>query len=357
MIISRTPFRISFFGGGTDYPEWYRTHGGQVLATAVDKYAYLLTRYLPPFFEHRFTVTYSKIEYCHSVDEITHPAVRAVLKHFGVERGVQINYHGDLPARSGMGSSSTFTVGLLHAMHALAGRMPSARDLAKEAIYLEQQVLKETVGSQDQVLAAIGGFNHIIFHPSGEIVVRPMTLSQERIRELEHHFMLFHTGIQRTAPAVAASFVPTIRERDVELKRLGAMVGEAIAILTSGADMRSFGELLHEAWEFKRRLSSLVSNAEIDALYATAQSAGAIGGKLLGAGGGGFLLLFVPPERQSAVRHALASYIHVPFQFERLGSQIILHDPEPEYAAEAAFRAREPTTAFRELLIGRGGEV
>ncbi|HEY3354780.1 MAG TPA: kinase, partial [Polyangia bacterium] len=194
MIISRTPFRISFFGGGSDYPAWYRDHGGAVLATAIDKYCYLTCRYLPPFFEHRLRVVYSKIENCQTVDEITHPAVREILRYLKIERGVEIHHDGDLPARSGMGSSSAFTVGLLHALYALRGEMPDRHRLAMESIHLEQAVLKETVGSQDQVLAAYGGFNHVIFDPSGEITVRPMTLPRERVRELNAHLMLFFTG-------------------------------------------------------------------------------------------------------------------------------------------------------------------
>ena len=357
MIISRTPFRISFFGGGTDYPEWYRVHGGQVLATTIDKYAYLMCRYLPPFFEHRHSITYSKIEHCHRIDEISHPAVRAVLQHLGFERGIQVNYHGDLPARSGMGSSSTFTVGLLHALYALKGAIVSKAQLAKEGILVEQQILRETVGSQDQVLAAFGGLNHIVFQPSNEVTVRPMTIRAERVRELESHLMLFYTAVKRTASAVAATYVPTIRSKDAELKRTGAMVEEAMAVLAGEADMRAFGELLHEAWEIKRGLSPAVSNPQIEEFYATARAAGAIGGKLLGAGGGGFMLLFVPPGRQDAVRHALGRFIHVPFKFEFSGSQIIFFDPEPEYVTEEEFRANGAIEAFRELLETRGSEA
>src|SRR4029077_5726331 len=204
MIISRTPFRISFFGGGTDYPAWYRQHGGAVLAARIDKYFYLNCRHLPPFFEHRYRVVYSKIEDCQKIEEIKHAAVREVLRYLDVTRGVEIHHDGDLPARSGMGSSSAFTVGLLHAMHALKGEMPSKQQLASESIHVEQELLREVVGSQDQVLAAHGGLNHITFMPTGEISVRPVSLSHDRVRELNAHLMLFYSGIKRTASGVAA---------------------------------------------------------------------------------------------------------------------------------------------------------
>lgn len=349
MIISRTPFRISFFGGGTDYPAWYRQHGGAVLATTIDKYCYLTCRYLPPFFEHRFRIVYSKIENCQTIDEIAHPAVRAVLRYLKIERGVEIHHDGDLPARSGMGSSSSFTVGLLHALHALKGHMPSRHQLAMEGMHIEQEVLKETVGSQDQVLAAYGGFNHITFLPNGEVSVRPMTLTRERIGELNSHLMLFYTGIKRIASNVAESYVNGIEERRRQLRILKDLVEEAISILTSGQDIIAFGQLLHEAWEAKRSLSEKVSNSQVDELYAIARSAGAIGGKLTGAGGGGFLLLFVPPDRQGEVRSRLNKLIHVPFKFEFSGSQIIFHDPEQDYSAEVSARANQPIRAFQEL--------
>ena len=218
MIISRTPFRLSFFGGGTDYPAWYRKHGGSVLATTIDKYCYITCRNLPPFFEHRICVIYSKMEYCQTIDEIAHPAVREVLRYLHYDRGVEIHHDGDLPARSGMGSSSAFTVGLLHAMYALKGQMVSKHQLAMESIHLEQDILKETVGSQDQVLAAYGGLNHITFLPNGEISVRPMTITRERMRELNAHLMLFYTGIKRTASNIAESYVNGIEDRKRQLR-------------------------------------------------------------------------------------------------------------------------------------------
>ena len=214
MVISRTPFRISFFGGGTDYPIWYRDHGGTVLGTTIDKYCYLTCRYLPPFFKHRIRLVYSRIENCRSVDDIVHPAVREVLRFSGIERGMEIHHDGDLPARSGMGSSSSFTVGLLHALYALQGQMPSKRQLALESIRIEQELIKETVGSQDQVLAAFGGLNHVVFAQNGEISVRPVTVSADRLKELNSHLMLFYSGIERTASDIAESYITDLNGKE-----------------------------------------------------------------------------------------------------------------------------------------------
>ena len=335
MIICRTPYRISFFGGGTDYPEWYRQHGGAVLASSIDKYCYLTCRYLPPFFEHRIRVVYRKIETCKTFEEISHPAVREAIRFLGIEAGVEIHHDGDLPARSGMGSSSAFTVGLLHALHALRGEMMTKQQLALEAISLEQGILKETVGSQDQTLAAHGGLRHVKFHPDGEIEAIPLILPPGRAAELHSHLMLVYTGISRTASDVAKSYVVGIEARRRQLRIMKQMVDEAIEILTGGVNLVAFGELLHEAWLAKRSLSDMVSNDEVDALYDKALEAGAIGGKLTGAGGGGFLLLFVSPDRRQDVLEALEGSIHVPFEFETAGSQIIFYAPEIDYRETA----------------------
>ena len=349
MIISRTPFRISFFGGGTDYPAWFRKHGGAVLATTIDKYCYLTCRYLPPFFEHRIRLVYSKIESCQAIDEIVHPAVREVLKYLNIDRGIEIHHDGDLPARSGMGTSSSFTVGLLHALYALKGYMPSKQQLAMESIHIEQEILKETVGSQDQVLAAYGGFNHINFLPNGEFSVRPITLSPERVKELNSHLMLFYTGIIRTASTIAEGYVNDIESRKRQLRIMKDLIEESISILNNGDDIKGFGELLHEAWQAKRSLSSTVSNSHVDEIFDEAISSGAIGGKLTGAGGGGFLLLFVPPHRQKVVREKLNRLIYVPIKFESSGSQIIFFDSEEDYSAEEKDRATRPIQFFQEL--------
>jgi D-glycero-alpha-D-manno-heptose-7-phosphate kinase len=350
LIISRTPFRVSFFGGGTDYPAWYRSHGGAVLATTIDKYCYLTCRYLPPFFEHKIRIVYSKIENCHSVEEIAHPAVREILRYCAVDRGVEIHHDGDLPARSGMGTSSSFTVGLLHALYALKGQMPTKTQLAKESIVIEQEILKETVGSQDQVLAAHGGFNHILFDPNGEITVRPITLSANRLNELNRHLMLFYTGIRRTASDVAGSYINGLDDKDRQFRIIGELTNEGVAALCGKSRITLFGELLHNAWQAKRDLSAQVSNADVEEIYKEALSAGAIGGKLLGAGGGGFILFFVPPSKQAGLKRRLNKLIYVPFKFESSGSQIIFFDPEQDYSREEKARVFQPDFVFRELL-------
>jgi D-glycero-alpha-D-manno-heptose-7-phosphate kinase len=349
MIISRTPFRISFFGGGTDYPAWYRQHGGAVLAATINKYCYLTCRYLPPFFEHRIRVVYSKIENCQRPEEINHPSARETLRFLKIKRGVEIHHDGDLPGRSGMGSSSAFTVGLLHALYALQGCSAGKKKLAGESIHIEQDVLKETVGSQDQVCAAYGGVNRIGFLPNGGFTVQPMTLPAARLAELNSHLMLFFTGIKRTASNVASSYVGGMAERAALLTRMRECVDQSCAILNSRQDLTAFGELLHESWLAKRALSDKVSNARVDGLFAESRKAGAIGGKLLGAGGGGFILLFVPPEKQARVRKALSRLIEVPFEFEFSGSQIIFSDTEEDFAKHDKARGRRRIEAFSEL--------
>jgi D-glycero-alpha-D-manno-heptose-7-phosphate kinase len=349
MIISRTPYRISFFGGGTDYPGWYLKHGGAVLATAIDKYCYITCRYLPPFFEHRNRIVYSKIESVSSKEEIQHPAVRETLRFLHVERGVEIHHDGDLPARSGMGSSSSFTVGLLNALYALKGVMPSKHQLLTESIHIEQTMIKETVGSQDQTLAAYGGFNHVNFMQNGEVSVRPIIMSSEAMHHFNDHLMLFYTGIKRTAADVADSYVPNIEDKKRQLRIMKDLVEEALSVLGKGGDFNEFGILLHEAWQAKRSLSTQVSNSQVDEMYEAALSAGALGGKITGAGGGGFMLLFVPPECQGKVRESLKSHIHVPFRFDFGGSQIIYFQHEEDYSNIALDREVRNITPFHEL--------
>ena len=350
MIISRTPYRISFLGGGTDYPAWYREHGGAVIATTIDKYCYLTCRYLPPFLEHRHHIVYSKIENPQRVEDIAHPAVREVLRFLGVQRGLEIHNVADLPARSGMGSSSAFTVGLLHALYALQGRMVSKHQLAMEGIHVEQELLRETVGSQDQVMAAYGGLNHIRFLPSGEISVRPIIMPRARMAEFNAHLMLFYTGIKRTASDIASTYVPKLANHRRQMRILLDMAKEGIAILSGAGNLSSFGELLHESWQVKRNLSQSVSNVQIDDIYADAIAAGASGGKLLGAGGGGFIMLFVPPDRQESVKQKLQGLLHVPCNFESQGSQIIFLDPEKDYSKEEKAREDRPVDPFCERI-------
>ncbi|HNW34017.1 MAG TPA: kinase [Candidatus Ozemobacteraceae bacterium] len=348
MIISRTPFRISFFGGGTDYPSWYRRFGGAVLATAIDKYCYITCRHLPPFFEHRLRVVYSRIENCQSIDEISHPAVREVLKLLDFQRGIEIHHDGDLPARSGMGTSSAFTVGMLHAVHALKGEMCSKQQLATEGIDVEQNRLNETVGSQDQITAAHGGFNHITFHKNGSFSVNPVILPAERYEAFNSHLLLFYTGIKRTSGTIAESYATDLEARRPYLSALQDMVAHGQELLTGKDDLEPFGRLLNEAWQIKRSLSSQVSNQAVDDLYAAGLEAGALGGKLLGAGGGGFLLLFASPARHEAIRQRLHHLIHVPIRFDFSGSQIIFFDREKDYLSEEDRRRFQPVAAFRE---------
>jgi D-glycero-alpha-D-manno-heptose-7-phosphate kinase len=350
MIITRTPFRISFFGGGTDYPSWYLKYGGNVLATSINKYCYISCRYLPPFFEHRIRVVYSRIENCRNFEEIQHPAVRETIRFLEIDRGLEIHHDGDLPARSGMGSSSSFTVGLLHALYALSGVMVDKHRLAKESIHIEQNLIKETVGSQDQVMAAYGGLNHVIFNTTGEISIRPIILPKERLEELSSHLMLFYTGIKRTASTIAKTYVEDLESKGANLISMNEMVEEAIGILCGSRCICNFGELLHRSWMLKRSLSPQISNGEVDQLYERARAHGAIGGKITGAGGGGFLLLFVPLSAQAGLKKALKELIHVPFALESSGSQIIFYEPGKEdYAALDRDRSINPVNPFREF--------
>lgn len=327
MIISRTPFRISFFGGGTDYPDWYLKHGGAVLSTTFDKYCYITCRELPPFFDHRYRIAYSVVENAKEVCDIKHPAVRAVLQEMGFEHGLEIHVDADLPARSGLGSSSSFIVGLLHSLYALKGKRMSRDFLAREAIRIEQEVIGESVGSQDQTAAAYGGFNVIHFQPDGGLKVEPVILATDRKHLLNSHLMLFFTGFSRIASEIAKDQIANIDNKVDQLHQMRRMVDEALDILSNDRDIRLFGELLHTAWICKQSLSEKVSSSQIDNIYEIARKAGAIGGKLLGAGGGGFMLLFVEPEKQSQVREALNGFVHVPFQFEAAGSQVIYYEP------------------------------
>jgi D-glycero-alpha-D-manno-heptose-7-phosphate kinase len=328
MIITRTPFRVSFFGGGTDYPTWFNAHGGEVLSTAIDKYCYITCRHLPQFFEYKHRIVYSLIENVRHWDEIKHPAVRAVMQWADVQKGLEIHHDGDLPARSGLGSSSSFTVGLVHALAALSGRYVTKDDLARDAIHIEQDIIKENVGSQDQIAAAYGGFNRIEFKPGGDFLVSPVIIKKTRMKELQSHLMLCFTGLSRLASEVAQSQIANFGRREMELNRMRAMVEEAVKILhTDNTPIEEFGRLLHESWLCKKELSDKVSTTEIDSLYQAALDAGATGGKILGAGGGGFLLLFVKPELQPAVRERLKHLVHVPFGFDEAGSRVVLYQP------------------------------
>jgi len=329
MIISRTPFRISFFGGGTDYPVWYKQHGGAVLATSINKYSYITCRNLPPFFDYKYRILYSKTELTKNIADIQHPAVHATLDFMDIHQGLEIHHDGDLPARSGLGSSSSFTVGLLHVLYAQKGKVVTKRRLALDAIHIEQDILKENVGAQDQTSAAFGGFNKIEFGGEQQIQVRPITINQKKCHLLQDHLMLFFTGFSRFASEIACEQIKKTPDKQIELRKMQEMVDDAINILNGGdSDISDFGKLLHDSWTIKRNLTDKISTPEIDNIYNTARESGAIGGKLLGAGGGGFILFFVEPERQPAVRESLKNLLYVPFKFDTTGSQIIYYVPE-----------------------------
>ena len=329
MIITRTPFRISFFGGGTDYPGWYREHGGAVLATTIDKYCYITCRHLPPFFQHKHRIVYSRIENVRDNNDIEHPAVRAVLNWANVVDGLEIHHDGDLPARSGLGSSSAFTVGLAHALYGLRGQMVSKSTLARDAIHVEQDLIGENIGSQDQVSTAYGGFNRIDFHRDDTFDVAPVILPALRRDELRDHLMLCFTGVTRIADPIAKSQIDNLKNRETELNRMREMVDEAVAILAdSRVSIDEFGKLLDLGWKYKRSLSDQVSTPQIDQIYEEAMQAGAVGGKILGAGGGGFMLLFAKPERHAAIRERLKELVHVNLNFDDSGSRVVLYQPD-----------------------------
>jgi D-glycero-alpha-D-manno-heptose-7-phosphate kinase len=328
MIISKTPFRISFFGGGTDYPAWFEKYGGAVLSTTIDKYCYISLRYLPPFFEHKHRIVYSIVENVKSSNEIKHPVVKSILKHFKIDKGVEIHHDGDLPARSGLGSSSSFTVGMLNSIYALKGKIISKSQLAKEAIHIEREVLKESVGSQDQIAVAYGGFNKIIFNNDHDFRVEAVTLHKEKIKQLQNHLMLVFTGFSRFASEIAVEQIRNTPNKKKELSAMRNMVDKAIEILNKDRDIIEFGRLLHKSWQVKKHLSGKISNREVNSLYEKALKHGAIGGKLLGAGGGGFMLLFVRPEDRKKVARGLKGFLEVEFKFENEGSQIIYYNPQ-----------------------------
>ena len=328
MIISKTPFRISFFGGGTDYPEWYHENGGSVLATTIDKYCYISCRHLPPFFEHKHRIVYSKIESVKTTEEIQHPVVRAVLSNLSITDGLEIHHDADLPARSGLGSSSSFTVGLINVLNALKGLQISKQDLAKQATYIEQEVLKETVGNQDQILAAFGGFNRIDFHPDDSFNISPVIINKDLVEQLQSHMLLFFTGLSRFSSDIARDKVSNFTNRFQELTQIKEMVDEGMSILQSpSTPIMDLGKLMHESWKLKRSLSAKVSTPKIDEIYEAGIKAGATGGKILGAGGGGFILFFAEPKNHKKIRERLKSLVHVAFHFDDVGSKIVVYEP------------------------------
>lgn len=332
MIITSTPLRISFFGGGTDYPIWYREHGGSVLSTTINKSCYITCRRLPPFFEYHSRISYSKVENVAKNDAIEHPSVRACLQYLGMEDGIEIHHVADLPARTGLGTSSAFTVGMLLALYALKNQMRDKSTLAAEAIHVEQNLLGEAVGAQDQVSAAHGGFNRINFGQDDSISVKRIMAPPNRLAELQDHLALFFTGFSRTASEIAQEQLRVTPQKEWELKTMLELVDEAEAIIADAdRPMIEFGRLLHEGWQIKKSLTNKISNASIDEIYETGLSAGAVGGKLLGAGGGGFMVFYVPDGRREALKARLSKLLCVPFAFSCRGSQVIVYEPEEQY--------------------------
>lgn len=329
MIICRTPFRISFFGGGTDYPLWYREHGGAVISATINKYSYITARWLPPFFDYKHRIRYFLKEETQTIEEIQHPSVRECARYLKVEDGLEIVHNADLPARSGLGSSSTFTVGMLHTLHTLQNYMPTKRELALQAIHVEQELIGEAVGSQDQTAAAFGGLNQIRFNGVREIDVDPIIISQERLHQLQENLLLVFTGFARTAAEVAKTQIAVTPQKAKELLTMKGLCDQALGYLTNHkTSLDNFGKLLNEQWQIKRSLTDHISNPKIDEIYQVGIKNGALGGKLLGAGGGGFMLFYAPKENQAAIQAALDKKMFVPFRFEFTGSKIIYFSHE-----------------------------
>lgn len=326
MIITRTPLRVSFFGGGTDLPSYYTKYGGEVLSTTIDKYLYITCRPMPQFWDFKSRFVYgSKTETIVGLEEIEHPAIRETIRYLQIEYGIDMHYNTDIPARSGMGSSSSFTVGLLNALNGLNGKMTSKDELMKAAIHIEQNMIREAVGSQDQAAAAYGGFNHIVFKQNGEIEVYPVTISQGRKRALNENLLLVFTGFQRFAKNIEQGKIATLQNHTDNLIKMKEYTHQAIDILNSNVSLDEFGALLNDTWREKRKLSDKVSDPAIDEMYERGIQAGAIGGKLLGAGGGGFMLFYVDKEKQADFLKVFSDKTCVPFSFEDSGSQVIYY--------------------------------
>ena len=326
MIITQTPFRMSFFGGGTDFPGFYKEHGGAVISTTFDKYCYVNVRHLPRFFDYATELSYSKIERVKHVDEIQHPAVREAMKYLDMEE-LRLTYEADLPARSGLGTSSSFAVGMLNAFYALKGKYADKRKLADDAIYLERVLCNESGGVQDQIAAAFGGLNRINFNADG-YEVNPIIISPERKRQLNKNLMLFFTGFSRFSSDIQVGTQKAMVDKKAQLLEMLSLVDDAEKVLTTRCDLNEFGRLLDYTWKLKRGISSGISTDSIDGLYAKGMAAGALGGKLLGAGGGGFLLFYVEEDKQVNVKKAMEELLYVPFQFENGGTRVIHYTPE-----------------------------
>ena len=327
MIISRTPFRISFFGGGTDYREFYEEYGGSVLSTTFDKYCYVTARHLPRFFDYKYQINYSRIERVVDLDNILHPAVRETLKYMDM-REMFVGYDADLPARSGLGSSSSFVVGMLNAFYAIKGKYIDKKRLAKEAIHIERVLCDESGGIQDQIAASYGGFNRIDFRED-DFSVQSVVMDFERKKNLDDSLMLFFTGFSRISSEIAIEQKKATHNKIKELKEMLSLVDEAERVLTNKkSDLSEFGKILDYSWKLKRGITSKITTNEIDNIYSSAIKAGALGGKLLGAGGGGFIIFYVEKNKQEKVKEALSGLLNVPFNFENEGTKIMYYMPE-----------------------------
>ena len=328
MIISKTPYRISFFGGGSDYPSWYIKNGGRVLSTTINKFVYISCRNLPPFFNHKYRIVWSKLEMVKKIEQINHIPIRKILQYYKIKNGLEIHYDGDLPARSGMGSSSVFIVGLLNLFNNLKGKKLTKNELAKKSIFFEQKILNENVGSQDQIAASYGGFNKILFKKGGDFSIKPVLLSRKFRKNLNKNLLLVYTGITRNAHDIAKDYINKLeRSKSSHILRIINFVDQGEKILKNG-DLENFGKLLHESWMEKKSLSTYISNAKIDYIYSSAMKSGALGGKLLGAGGGGFFLFCVPLNKQKNFLKSLKKKIIIPFKFSNEGSEIMFKKDE-----------------------------
>lgn len=327
MIITKTPFRMSFFGGGTDMPTFFNKYGGAVISTTFDKYCYVNVRHLPRFFEYSTEISYSKIERVQSVEQIIHPAVRNAMKLLDMHE-LRLTYEADLPARSGLGTSSSFAVGMLNAFYALKGKYADKKKLSDEAIYLERVLCAESGGWQDQIAASYGGLNRIDF-ANDSYEVHPIIISAQRKQELNDSLLMFFTGFTRFSSEIQKANQVTAAQKTAQLKEMLSLVDEAEHVLVdSSTNLDEFGRLLDHTWKLKRQTGSKVSTSDIDVLYEKAMQAGALGGKLLGAGGGGFLVFYVQPDYQDSVRQAMCNLMHIPFAFENGGTRVIHYTPE-----------------------------
>lgn len=327
MVITQTPFRMSFFGGGTDFPGFYNEHGGAVISTTFDKYCYVNVRHLPSFFEYSTELSYSKIERVKNIDEINHPSIRECMRYLDM-RDIRLTYEADLPAKSGLGTSSSFAVGMLNAFYSLKGKYKSKRELADDAIYLERELCNEAGGVQDQIAVAFGGFNRIDFSADG-YQVTPVVMSNERKEILNDNLMMFFTGFSRFSSDIQTSTQAVLKDKTAQLLEMYSLVDTAQGILTDkNSDLNDFGRLLDHTWKLKRGITTRISTNSLDEIYEKAMSAGALGGKLLGAGGGGFFVFYVEPEKRKSVMQALDKLLYIPFRFEDSGTRVIYFDAE-----------------------------